>query len=111
MDVTVHQQDRRQRRGRYRVYLFFAKSEPTRDLWFCENQVPAGQKAYSMTTPIRLERFQGCVDCWGGPDRAGRQETEQAWRVDLDATKAPDAVPRLRRVCISHRIKKVSRHE
>lgn len=68
--------------------LFFAKGEPTREVWFYEHPIPAGQKAYSMTRPIRVEHFQGCVDWWGGPERQGRQETEQAWRVDIDAIKA-----------------------
>jgi len=41
-----------------------------------------------MTRPIRVEHFQGCVDWWGGPERADRQETEQAWWVDIDTIKA-----------------------
>jgi type I restriction enzyme M protein len=36
-----------------------------------------------MTKPIRVEHLQGCVDWWGGADRAGRQETEQAWKVSI----------------------------
>lgn len=68
--------------------LFFEKGEPTREVWFYEHRVPEGQKAYSMTKPIRVEHLQGCVDWWGGPGREGRQETEQAWRVSLDEIKA-----------------------
>jgi type I restriction enzyme M protein len=41
-----------------------------------------------MTKPIRVEHLQGCVDWWGGPERAGREQTEQAWRVSLDEIKA-----------------------
>ena len=33
--------------------LFFEKGEPTKDIWFYEHRVPEGQKAYSMTKPIR----------------------------------------------------------
>ena len=68
--------------------LFFEKGEPTRDLWFYEHQVPAGQKAYSMTRPIRIEHMQGCIDWWGGAKRQGREETPQAWKVTADAIKA-----------------------
>ncbi len=38
--------------------LFFEKGTPTREVWFYEHQIPQGQKAYSMTRPIRLEHFQ-----------------------------------------------------
>ena len=68
--------------------LFFKKGEPTKDIWFYEHQVPAGQKAYSMTRPIRVEHLQGCVDWWGGAERVGRQETPQAWRVTAHEVKA-----------------------
>ena len=49
--------------------LFFEKGAPTKDIWFWEHRVPEGQKAYSMTKPIRLEHLQGCIDWWGGPKR------------------------------------------
>ena len=68
--------------------LFFEKGEPTGDIWFYEHLVPEGQKAYSMTRPIRLEHFQGCVDWWGGADREGRKETERAWKVTAEEVKA-----------------------
>jgi type I restriction enzyme M protein len=68
--------------------LFFEKGEPTKDIWFYEHQLPEGQKAYSMTKPIRVEHLQGCVDWWGGAKREGRQETPQAWRVTAEDVKA-----------------------
>jgi type I restriction enzyme M protein len=68
--------------------LFFEKGEPTKDIWFYEHQVPAGQKAYSMTKPIRLEHFQGCIDWWGGAKRKGREETPLAWKVTASEIKA-----------------------
>jgi type I restriction enzyme M protein len=67
--------------------LFFEKGEPTREIWFYEHRVPEGQKAYSMTKPIRVEHLQPCVDWWGGPKREGRVETEFAWKVDADEVK------------------------
>ena len=68
--------------------LFFEKGEPTGDIWFYEHLVPEGQKAYSMTRPIRLEHLQACIDWWGGAERKGRKETERAWRVTGDEVKA-----------------------
>ena len=68
--------------------LFFEKGEPTKDIWFYEHQVPAGQKAYSMTKPIRVEHLQGCIDWWGGQKRTGREETPQAWKVTAASVKA-----------------------
>src|SRR5438105_4388269 len=61
--------------------LFFEKGIPTKDIWFWEHRVPEGQKAYSMTKPIRLEHFQGCIDWWGGKTRKGREEGPRAWKV------------------------------
>jgi type I restriction enzyme M protein len=68
--------------------LFFEKGEPTKEVWFYEHQVPAGQKAYSMTRPIKVEHMSDCVDWWGGKERENRQETEQAWKVTIDEIKA-----------------------
>jgi type I restriction-modification system DNA methylase subunit len=66
--------------------LFFEKGEPTKDIWFYEHRVPEDQKAYSMTKPIRFEHLQGCIDWWGGTKRKGREETPQAWRINIRAT-------------------------
>jgi type I restriction enzyme M protein len=68
--------------------LFFEKGEPTKDIWFYEHRVPDGQKAYSMTKPIRFEHLQGCIDWWGGKSRKGREETPQAWKVTTEEVKA-----------------------
>ncbi len=73
--------------------LFFEKGRPTQETWFYEHRVPEGQKAYSMTKPIRLEHLDACRDWWGdvgaGPEgRAGRVESPVAWRVGIDEVKA-----------------------
>lgn len=68
--------------------LFFEKGTPTEEIWFYEHRVPVGQKAYSMTKPIRVEHLKQCVDWWGGADREGRAETPEAWRVTADDVKA-----------------------
>lgn len=68
--------------------LFFEKGEPTKEVWYYEHRVPSGQKAYSMTKPIRIEHFQPCMDWWGGADREGRVEGPQAWKVSIEDVKA-----------------------
>jgi type I restriction enzyme M protein len=68
--------------------LFFEKGTPTKDIWFWEHRVPQGQKAYSMTKPIRFEHLQGCIDWWGGKTRKGREEGPQAWKVTAEKVKA-----------------------
>ncbi|MBA3485834.1 MAG: SAM-dependent DNA methyltransferase [Lysobacter sp.] len=68
--------------------LFFEKGAPTHDIWYYEHAVPEGQKAYSMTRPIKVEHLQPCVDWWGGADRSGRQQTKRAWKVDIATVKA-----------------------
>ncbi len=68
--------------------LFFEKGEPTKDIWFWEHLVPEGQKAYSMTRPIRLEHLEGCAAWWGGAERTGREEGDCAWKVSVEEIKA-----------------------
>jgi type I restriction enzyme M protein len=68
--------------------LFFEKGTPTKEIWYYEHRVPVGQKAYSMTKPIRVEHLKSCVDWWGGATRKGRLETEVAWKVTDDEIKA-----------------------
>lgn len=68
--------------------LFFEKGAPTQDIWFWEHRVPEGQKAYSMTRPIRLEHLADCAAWWGGAQREGRVETECAWKVSAEEVKA-----------------------
>ena len=63
--------------------LFFEKGTPTREVWFYEHRVPEGQKAYSMTKPIRFEHLKPCLDWWDN-----RKENEVTWKVDLEQVKA-----------------------
>ena len=67
--------------------LFFEKGMPTAGIWFYEQLVPEGQKAYSMTKPIRIEHFASCVEWWGGTSREGRVESDVAWYVTADQVK------------------------
>lgn len=68
--------------------LFFEKGTPTGDIWYYEHRVPEGQKAYSMTRPIKVEHLQGCVDWWGGAGREGRVATPRAWKATAEEVKA-----------------------
>jgi type I restriction enzyme M protein len=68
--------------------LFFEKGTPTKDIWFYEHRVPDGQKAYSMTKPIRIEHLKPCVEWWGGAKRKGRVESNLTWKVAADEVKA-----------------------
>jgi len=62
--------------------LFFEKGTPTQEIWYYEHRVPAAQKAYSMTKPIRLEHLQPCIDWW---DK--REPNEIAWKVSISDIK------------------------
>ena len=62
--------------------LFFEKGLPTKEIWFYEHRVPEGQKAYSMTKPIRLEHLKPSIEWW---DK--REENEVAWKVTIEDVK------------------------
>ena len=62
--------------------LFFEKGQPTKEIWYYEHRLPEGQKSYSKTKPIRREEFRPIEAWWHD-----RQETEQAWRVDIETIR------------------------
>lgn len=64
--------------------LFFEKGAPTSETWFFEHRIRPGLKAYSKTRPMQVSDLDDCAAWWGGADRAGRVETEQAWRVPAE---------------------------
>ncbi len=63
--------------------LFFEKGTATKEVWYYEHRVPEGQKAYSMTKPIRFEHLKPCIDWW-----EKREGNEIAWKVTIDEIKA-----------------------
>ncbi len=65
--------------------LFFDKGQPTKDVWFYEHTIPAGQKAYNKTKPIRVEEFEPLKAWWDN-----REESEQAWKVSIDQIRERD---------------------
>ncbi|MFN3591102.1 MAG: N-6 DNA methylase, partial [Thermaurantiacus sp.] len=68
--------------------LFFEKGRPTETIWFWEHRVPEGQKAYSMTKPIRLAHLADCAAWWDGVRREGRDEGARAWKVSAEDVRA-----------------------
>ena len=69
--------------------LFFEKGEPTKDIWFYEHRVPEGQKAYSMTKPIRVEHLQALRRLVGRRRSArAARKAEVAWKVTAEEVKA-----------------------
>jgi len=73
--------------------LFFIKGEPTKEVWYYEHKLPEGYKAYSKTKPIQLAEFDSLKQWWG-KDESGitnfelREESEQAWKVDIKTIEA-----------------------
>ncbi len=63
--------------------LFFEHGPQQEHVWFYEHPLPEGRKNYTKTKPLVYEEFVGCAAWWGGPEREGRRETEQAWRVSF----------------------------
>ncbi|KQN39167.1 MULTISPECIES: N-6 DNA methylase [unclassified Frigoribacterium] len=63
--------------------LFFERGKQD-TVWFYEIAAPDGRKNYTKTKPMRVEEFADCQEWWGGNDRAGRIETEHAWKVPLE---------------------------
>lgn len=59
--------------------LFFTKGESTKETWYYEHPFPDGQKAYSMTNPIRVEEFEVEKKWWNK-----RVENDHAWKVSID---------------------------
>jgi type I restriction enzyme M protein len=68
--------------------LFFEKTGRTKEIWYYELPLPEGRKNYTKTMPLRYEEFADCQQWWGGIDRKGRKETEQAWRVPIGDVEA-----------------------
>ncbi|PPC79646.1 MAG: DNA methyltransferase [Methylotenera sp.] len=70
--------------------LFFTKGTPTQHVWFYEQPLPAGVKAYNKTKPMKVEEFETLANWWGNENDgfSARQENEQAWKVSLAELQA-----------------------
>ena len=62
--------------------LFFQKGTPTKEIWYYEHKLPAGQKSYSKTKSIQFEEFAPLIEWW-----INRTETDQAWKVKVEDLK------------------------
>jgi len=70
--------------------LFFTKGTPTKQIWFYEQTLPSGVKAYNKTKPMKVEEFSQ-LEKWWGKEKDGfkkRVESEQAWQLSIDDIKA-----------------------
>ncbi len=70
--------------------LFFTKGMPTKKIWFYEQTLPTGVKAYNKTKPMKVEEFAALEKWWGKEkdDFKKRAENEQAWQLSSDDIKA-----------------------
>ncbi len=70
--------------------LFFTKGAPTQNIWFYEQALPAGVKAYNKTKPMKVEEFEPLAAWWGSEadNFRARSESESAWKVSLADIKA-----------------------
>ncbi len=70
--------------------LFFSKGTPTQAIWFYEQQLPSGIKAYNKTKPMKVEEFEILANWWGNESDSfnARQENAQAWKVSLAELQA-----------------------
>ncbi len=62
--------------------LFFKKGEPTKEVWYYEHNLPAGQKSYSKTKTIGIKEFDAIKEWWGN-----RKEGDQSWKVSIDVIR------------------------
>ena len=65
--------------------LFFEKGKQTEDVWYFEQQLPEGVKAYNKGKPMKPEEFKTCKDWWS--DREAEQYQHLAWKVPFTEIK------------------------
>ena len=69
--------------------LFFTKGFPTKDIWFYEQQLPSGVKAYNKTKPMKVNDFEDLAKWWDKSKNnfKERKENNHAWKVSLEQIK------------------------
>jgi len=65
--------------------LFFEKGKQTEDVWYFEQQLPEGIKAYNKTKPMKAEEFKTCKDWW--QNREAEEYQHLAWKVSFSKIK------------------------
>jgi type I restriction enzyme M protein len=63
--------------------LFFTKGEKTKDVWFYEHPLPAGQNNYSKSRPLTIKEFDPEKKWWGK-----RKANDHAWKVSIEDIQA-----------------------
>jgi type I restriction enzyme M protein len=56
--------------------LFFDRSGPSTDVWYYEQPLPEGRRAYTKTQPLQYEELNACREWWGD-----RRDTKLSWKV------------------------------
>ncbi|WPJ96969.1 N-6 DNA methylase [Coraliomargarita algicola] len=62
--------------------LFFTKGTRTKEIWYYEHRLPAGQKSYSKTKVIQFDEFAPMIEWWDQ-----RVENDVAWKVKVEDLK------------------------
>lgn len=62
--------------------LFFAKGNPTKEVWYFEHPYPDGVKNYNKSKPINIKEFDLERNWWHD-----RQENQYAWKVSVEELK------------------------
>lgn len=65
--------------------MFFEKGKKTENVWYFEQKLPEGVKAYNKTKPMKPEEFKTCKDWWN--DREAEQYQHLAWKVPFAEIK------------------------
>ena len=66
--------------------LFFDRSGPTKEIWYYEQPLPGGRRAYTKTNPIRFDEFAPCLEWW-----RKRAANERAWSISVGDVLKYDA--------------------
>ena len=72
--------------------LFFTKGLPTKNIWFYEQWLPNGVKAYNKTKPMKTSDLNELTSWWGNSEDnyKSRKENAHAWKVSLEEIKSYD---------------------
>lgn len=65
--------------------LFFDKGIRTKDVWYFEQKLPEGIKAYNKTKPMKVEEFDLCREWW--VDREAERFKHLSWKMPFSKLK------------------------
>lgn len=69
--------------------LFFTKGSSTKDIWFYEQKLPPGVKAYNKTKPMNINDLNDLVEWWGdySNNYKKRDKNSLAWKINFQEIK------------------------